>query len=99
MLRRGRVGEVYDIGGGHSCKNLDLVYVICRILAELTGEPAEKFCRPGDSPWDVVEYGATAACVSLTHHHAPSGAQCEDAADKSPQRGLIARFRIMRCHF
>ena len=45
VLRRGRVGEVYDIGGGHSCKNLDLVYVICRILAELTGEPDEKFGR------------------------------------------------------
>ena len=45
VLRRGRVGETYDIGGGHNWKNLDIVYVICQILAELTGEPVEKFSR------------------------------------------------------
>jgi dTDP-glucose 4,6-dehydratase len=43
VLRHGRAGETYDIGGGSDWKNLDIVYVICQILAELTGTSAEKF--------------------------------------------------------
>jgi dTDP-glucose 4,6-dehydratase len=45
VLRHGRVGDSYNIGGGSNWKNLDIVYVICQVLAELTGEPAEKFSR------------------------------------------------------
>ena len=42
-------------------------------------------CLPsGDAPGNVVEHCATAACVSSTHYHESSGAQCEDAAVKSP---------------
>ena len=57
-------------------------------------------CLPsGDAPGDVVEYCTTAARVSATHHDASSGAQCEDAAVKSPQGSLISRFRPLRCRF
>ena len=45
VIRRGRLDESYNIGGGNDWKNLDIVYVICQILAELTGEPEEKFSR------------------------------------------------------
>src|SRR5262249_48599676 len=43
VLRRGRVGETYNIGGCNDWKNLDIVYMICQVLAELTGVPEEKF--------------------------------------------------------
>ena len=56
-------------------------------------------CLPsGDSPGDIVEHCTTAACVALTHHHESGRAQCENAADKSPQSSLIACFRPW-CHF
>jgi dTDP-glucose 4,6-dehydratase len=45
VLRRGRVGETYNIGGCNDWKNLDVVYGICQILADLTGKPAETFSR------------------------------------------------------
>jgi dTDP-glucose 4,6-dehydratase len=43
VLRCGRVGDAYNIGGSQSRKNLDVVYEICQVLAELTGEPEEQF--------------------------------------------------------
>jgi dTDP-glucose 4,6-dehydratase len=45
VLRRGRVGETYNIGGCTDWKNLDVVYGICQILADLTDEPVERFSR------------------------------------------------------
>jgi dTDP-glucose 4,6-dehydratase len=39
------LGDTYNIGGGNNWKNLELVHVICHVLAELTGEPEEKFSR------------------------------------------------------
>jgi dTDP-glucose 4,6-dehydratase len=45
VIRHGRVGETYNIGGCNSWKNLDIVHYICTILAELTGNPAETFTR------------------------------------------------------
>jgi len=34
VLRRGRLGETYNIGGGEERANLDLVRLLCRILDE-----------------------------------------------------------------
>jgi len=45
VIRHGRVGETYNIGGGHDWKNLDIVQRICTILAELTGNPTDTFTR------------------------------------------------------
>lgn len=43
VLHKGKVGEVYNIGGGNEWKNIDLVNLICEILSELTGRPAEEY--------------------------------------------------------
>jgi dTDP-glucose 4,6-dehydratase len=45
VIRRGQVGETYNIGGCNDWKNLDVVYGICQILADLIGQPAETFSR------------------------------------------------------
>jgi dTDP-glucose 4,6-dehydratase len=43
VLRRGRVGDAYNLGGGNNWNNLAIVSMICQILAEVTGESEEKF--------------------------------------------------------
>jgi len=45
VIRRGRVGESYNIGGSNGWKNLDMVHHICAVLAQLTGQPVEQFTR------------------------------------------------------
>jgi dTDP-glucose 4,6-dehydratase len=45
VMRRGRIGETYNIGGGRDWKNLDVVDLICQILSDLSGRPAEGFTR------------------------------------------------------
>jgi len=36
VLHKGKIGEIYNIGGGNEWKNIDLVNLICEILSELT---------------------------------------------------------------
>jgi len=43
VIYKGKVGEIYNIGGGNEWKNIDLVNLICEILAELTGKPVEEY--------------------------------------------------------
>jgi len=43
VLHRGKIGEVYNIGGGSEWKNIHLVNLICEILGELTGNPVENY--------------------------------------------------------
>jgi dTDP-glucose 4,6-dehydratase len=43
VLHKGKIDEIYNIGGGNEWKNIDLVNLICEILAELTGKPAEEY--------------------------------------------------------
>lgn len=45
VLRQGQVGESYNIGGRNNWKNLDVVYAICEVLAELTGETEKTFSQ------------------------------------------------------
>jgi dTDP-glucose 4,6-dehydratase len=45
VLRRGRVGETYNIGGQNRWKNLDIVHLLCAVLAELTGKTVDQFTR------------------------------------------------------
>ena len=45
VLHKGRIGEVYNIGGGNEWKNIDLVNLICEIIAEIKGEDAERYKR------------------------------------------------------
>ncbi len=44
ILRRGRVSEVYNIGGHHELRNIDLVKMICRML----GKPETLITFVGD---------------------------------------------------
>jgi dTDP-glucose 4,6-dehydratase len=43
VLHKGKVGEIYNIGGGNEWKNIDLVNLICEILSELIGKPIEEY--------------------------------------------------------
>lgn len=43
VLHRGKLGEVYNIGGGNEWKNIELVNLICEILGELTGNSVENY--------------------------------------------------------
>ncbi len=45
VLRRGRLGETYNIGGDNNWNNLAVVHLICEVLAELTGRSVETFTR------------------------------------------------------
>ena len=45
VLRRGRVGETYNLGGGNEWRNLDIVHLICAVLAKLTDQKEERFTR------------------------------------------------------
>lgn len=45
VLRRGRTGDTYNIGGGNNWSNLDVVHLICGVLADLTGDSAQRFSR------------------------------------------------------
>jgi len=43
VLRRGRVGETYVIGGGAEGRNVDIARLICTVLADVAGRPAHEF--------------------------------------------------------
>jgi dTDP-glucose 4,6-dehydratase len=43
VLHKGKIGEVYNIGGGNEWRNIDLVNLICEILAELTEKPVDEY--------------------------------------------------------
>ena len=45
VLIKGRVGEVYNIGGSHEMKNIDVVHAICDILDKLKPHTAGSFSR------------------------------------------------------
>ena len=43
VIQQGRIGETYNIGGNNQKTNLEVVYALCRILAEETGRPVSEF--------------------------------------------------------
>ncbi|MGQ9474277.1 MAG: dTDP-glucose 4,6-dehydratase [Candidatus Caldatribacteriaceae bacterium] len=45
VLEKGRLGEVYNIGGGNEWKNIELVRFLCAILAEETGKEVTYYER------------------------------------------------------
>lgn len=45
VIRHGRLGETYNIGGDNGWQNLAIVRTICALVAELTGQPVEMFTR------------------------------------------------------
>jgi dTDP-glucose 4,6-dehydratase len=45
VLRRGRVGEHYNIGGGYHGSNLEVVQRVCAAVADLTGVAVQQLTR------------------------------------------------------
>ncbi|OQX29820.1 MAG: dTDP-glucose 4,6-dehydratase [Spirochaeta sp. LUC14_002_19_P3] len=45
ILTLGNPGETYAVGGNNEVSNIDLVRLVCRLLAEETGRPEENFSR------------------------------------------------------
>ncbi|MHA1439873.1 MAG: dTDP-glucose 4,6-dehydratase [Promethearchaeota archaeon] len=43
VLHKGKIGEIYNIGGGNEWKNIDIVNLICEILGELIEKPVEEY--------------------------------------------------------
>ena len=43
VLQKGKINEIYNIGGGNEWKNIDLVNLICEILGELTKKPVGEY--------------------------------------------------------
>ncbi len=43
ILHKGKVGEIYNIGGRNEWRNIDLVNLICEILSELSGKPVDEY--------------------------------------------------------
>jgi len=43
VLHKGKIGEAYNIGGGNEWKNIDLVNLICELLAEITAKPVDEY--------------------------------------------------------
>ena len=45
VLHKGKIGEIYNIGGDNERKNIDIVNLICEMLAEITKKPIEEYKR------------------------------------------------------
>ena len=45
VLARGRVGEIYNVGGWNEQPNIDIVNIICGLLDELRPDPAGPYAR------------------------------------------------------
>ncbi len=45
IIARGRVGETYNIGGDNEWKNIDIVHLLCDIMAEITGKARAEYTR------------------------------------------------------
>ncbi len=69
VLREGRPGEVYNIGGGNEKRNIEVVETICRILAEETGEDPEVYmkliCHIPDPRGEAHDYRYALDCSKI----------------------------------
>jgi dTDP-glucose 4,6-dehydratase len=43
IMKNGRIGESYNIGGGNECENIHLVRRLCKLFAERTGRPVSVY--------------------------------------------------------
>ena len=67
VIRRGKVGEVYNIGGGYEEANIDIARAICRLMDELApkGAPHEKLISfVADRPGHDWRYAIDAAKIA-----------------------------------
>lgn len=45
VLERGRIGEIYNLGGGCEKRNIEVIEAICEVLADRLKRPVEDFTR------------------------------------------------------
>ncbi len=45
IVTKGRVGETYNIGGDNEWTNIDIVHLLCDIMAELTGTGRDEYTK------------------------------------------------------
>lgn len=68
VLARGRVGEVYNIGGNNQMRNIDVVHAICALLDEMqpraTGSYAEQIAHVEDRPGHDRRYAIDAGKIA-----------------------------------
>jgi len=43
VLHKGKIGEIYNISSGNEWRNIDLVNLVCEILAEVTEKPVSNY--------------------------------------------------------
>jgi len=65
VLRGGRPGETYNIGGNAEMKNLDVVHTLCRIVAQLVPgcDPARQVTHVKDRPGHDRRYAIDATKI------------------------------------
>jgi dTDP-glucose 4,6-dehydratase len=72
VLKEGRAGEVYNIGGNSECRNIDLVKMLCRIVDEHVGGQSGKLIRyVKDRPGHDRRYAIDAAKIRRECGFAP----------------------------
>ena len=78
VVTKGRVGETYNIGGRSEQRNIDVVKQLCAIVAEETGAPVGRACRPHH-----LRQGSTGPRPALRHrrHQDREGAGLDAARD------------------
>jgi len=76
VLHKGKIGEVYNIGGGNEWKNIDLVNLICEILGELTEKPVDEYKKlitfVKDRPGHDRRYALSSEKISKEFGWAPA---------------------------
>lgn len=45
VIGDGRVGETYNLGGSNNWSNIEIAKLLCRVLANITGEKEEKYVK------------------------------------------------------
>jgi len=76
ILRKGKTGESYNVGGGSEMENIQLVTLLCETVAEVRGVPAELYTRlisfVRDRPGHDRRYGLDCSKIRSEIGWAPS---------------------------
>ena len=73
VLKQGKVGETYNIGGNNERTNLELVSTICRIIRpHVQGDPASLITFVADRPGHDRRYAINASKIEKDLNWSPS---------------------------
>jgi len=86
VLHKGKIGEIYNIGGGNELKNINLVNLICEILAEVTEKSVDEYKKliifVRDRPGHDKRYALSSEKMSKEFSWIPT-ADFKDAMNKT----------------